>query len=142
MDDCDVSKRGKRLEVRFEEIETRQDKTRQESKLFQSRNLLGYTRERVKREEKEILQHQTTSLYIQFVHHSRVIPHASMYQPNNPLMILHTRKLFLSVQPRHIVRRRNTSSHILISSLSFLINSTPFPVPHVPLEPSSALFPE
>jgi hypothetical protein len=47
--------RGKRLEVRFEEINTKQ-----ESKLFQSRNLLCYTRECVKREEKEILQRQHT----------------------------------------------------------------------------------
>jgi len=33
---------------------------------FQSRTIVCYTRERVKREEKEILQHQTTSLCIQF----------------------------------------------------------------------------
>jgi len=78
--------------------------------------LLCYTRERVKREEKEILQHQTTSLYIQSVRYLRIILHASMYQPNNRLMILHTWKLFLSVQPRHIVRPRNTSSYVLIVS--------------------------
>ena len=50
------------LEVGIEEI-----KTRQKSKLFQSHNLLCYTRERVQREEKELLQHQQHSLYIQFV---------------------------------------------------------------------------
>jgi hypothetical protein len=63
-----------------------------------------------------------------------------MYQPNNRPMILHTWKLFLSVQPRHNIRRRNTSSYILISSLSSYINSTPPPVPYVPLEPPSPLF--
>jgi len=44
--------------------------------------LLCYTRERVKREEKEILQHETTSLYIHFVCHPRIIPHAPMYHVN------------------------------------------------------------
>ena len=33
--------------------------------IFQSRTIVCYTRARVKREEKGILQHQTTSLYIQ-----------------------------------------------------------------------------
>jgi len=43
------------LEIRIEG--TRQGKSQD---IFQSRLLLCYTRERVKREEKEILQHQTT----------------------------------------------------------------------------------
>jgi len=44
--------------------------------------LLCYTRERAKREEKAILQHQTTSRYIHFVCHPWIIPHASMYHLN------------------------------------------------------------
>jgi hypothetical protein len=79
----------------------------------------------------------TTSLYIQFVRYPRIILHASMYQPNNCSMILHTRKLFLSVQPRHNIRRRNTSSYVLISSLSSYIIPTPLSIPYIPLEPSS-----
>jgi hypothetical protein len=62
-----------------------------------------------------------------------------MYRSNNHSMILHTRKLFLSVQPRHNIRRRNTSSYILISSLSSEMIPTPLPVPYIPLEPSSPL---
>jgi hypothetical protein len=57
---------------------------------FQSRTIACYTRERVKREEKEILQRQTASLYIQFVRYLRIILRASMYQPNNRSIILHT----------------------------------------------------
>ena len=44
--------------------------------------LLCYTRERVQRKEKEILQHPTTPLYIHFVCHPRIIPHAPMNHPN------------------------------------------------------------
>ena len=106
---------------------------------FQSRTIACYTRERVKREEKEILQHQTASLCIQLVRYPRIIPHVSIYQPNNALMILHTWKLFLPVQLRHNIRRRNTSSYVLIPSLSSYIIPTPSPIVSVPLEPSSLL---
>jgi len=41
---------------------------------------LCYTRERVKREEQETLQHQTTSLYIHFVCHPRIIPHLRVHR--------------------------------------------------------------
>jgi hypothetical protein len=57
---------------------------------FQSRTIVCYTRERVKREEKEILQRQTASLYIQFIRYLRIILHASRYEPKNCPMILHT----------------------------------------------------
>jgi len=40
------------------------------------------TRERLKREEKEIFQHVTTSLYIHFIWHPQTIPHAPMYHLN------------------------------------------------------------
>ena len=43
--------------------------------------LLCYTREYVKREEKEILQHLTTSLYIHFICHPRTVSYALMYHP-------------------------------------------------------------
>jgi len=46
--------------------------------------LLCYTRERVKREEMEIPQHLTTSLYIHFVWNPRTSPHAPMYHLNIP----------------------------------------------------------
>jgi hypothetical protein len=79
-----ISKRGKEARDSFRGYpdKTRQDKTRHDSKLFQSRNLLCYTRQRVKREEKEILQRPQHSLYIQFVCHPRTIPYAPMYHPN------------------------------------------------------------
>jgi hypothetical protein len=94
------------------------------SRYFRSHTVDCYTRERVKKEEKEILQHQTSFLYTQVVPYPRIILHASMYQPNNCSMILHTGKLFLSGQPRHNIRRRSTSFYILISFISFLIIST------------------
>jgi len=56
--------------------------TGQESELFQHRHLFCYTRHRVKSEEKMIPQHQTTSLYIQFVHYHWIIPSAFMYHLN------------------------------------------------------------
>jgi len=69
--------RNKVLEVCIEGV-----RTCQESELFQSLNLLCYTREWVKREQKEILQSTTTYLYIQCIYHHRTIPHASMYHLN------------------------------------------------------------
>jgi len=75
----DVIFQTKRREVKISIEENRRS---QELKLFQSRNLLCYTREWVKRKEKEILQHRQHSLYIQFLYHLRVIGHASMYHPN------------------------------------------------------------
>jgi hypothetical protein len=49
---------------RFISSKSGQDKTRQESKLVQSRNFLCYTRERVKREEKESLHaHNSPFIY-------------------------------------------------------------------------------
>jgi len=50
--------------------------------IFQSRTIACYTRERVKREEKKILQHSQHSLYIQFICHPRTILHAPMYHSN------------------------------------------------------------
>ena len=57
-----------------------QDKTR--VRAVSKSYLLCYTREWVKREEKEILQHQSTSLYIHFICHPQIIPHAPLYHPN------------------------------------------------------------
>jgi hypothetical protein len=74
---CYIKKQDKRLDMCFEEI-----RTRQESTLVQSRNLLCYTREPGKRDEKDILQRKQHSLYIQFICHPGTIPHAPMYHPN------------------------------------------------------------
>jgi len=62
--------------------------------------LLCYTRECVKREEKDILQHQTTSVCMPFCCHPWTISDVLMYRPNlhhssyiaskSWLMILHT----------------------------------------------------
>jgi len=69
------------------------------------------TREWVKREEKEILQHQTTSLYIQFVCHPRTVSRALMYH-SNPFPWSYTPPIWLlSTQPRHLVQCRNISNH-------------------------------
>jgi len=77
--------------------------------------LLCYTRERVKREEKEILQHQTASLYKHFVGHPRSIPHAPMYHPNIQLWSYTSPPpRLISTQPCHIVPHCNTSNHFLI----------------------------
>jgi len=76
--------------------------------------LLCYTRERVKREEKEILQHQTTSLYIHCVCHPRIIPHAPIYHLNIQPWSYTPPTQLLSIQPHHIVRHCNTSNHMLI----------------------------
>jgi len=57
-----------------------QDKTR--IRAGSKSYLLCYTREWVKREEKEILQHQTTSLYIHLICHPWIISDAPMYHPN------------------------------------------------------------
>jgi len=76
--------------------------------------LLCYTRERGKREEKEVLQHQTTSLCIHFVCHPRTIPHAPMYHPNIQRWSYTPSTQLLSIHPRHIIQRRNTSDHFLI----------------------------
>jgi len=57
-----------------------QDKTR--VRAVSKSYLLCYTRERVRGDEKEILQHLTTSLYIHFVCHAQTIPYAPMYHLN------------------------------------------------------------
>jgi hypothetical protein len=103
---------------------TRQDKT-EARECFQSRTIDCETREQVKREEKKILQHQTTSVYTHFVRYLRTISHAPMYRPNNLLMILHTGKLCLSVQSHHFLQCRNTSSYVLIVLSSSQTTLTP-----------------
>jgi len=97
----------------------------QELKLCQSRNLLCYMRHQVKREEKKILLHQTTSLYIQFVCHPPIIPHAWMYLLNLFIWSYAPPAQLLSTQPRHIIQDHNTSGHLLIVPN----NSATFP-PH------------
>ena len=71
--------------------------------------LLAYTREQVKREEKEILQHHRHSLYIQFVCHlSNHSPCSDIPSESYP-MILHTTPLFLIVTTTPY---RPTSQHL------------------------------
>jgi len=41
------------------------------------------------RAEVEILQHQSTSHYIQCVYHRQIIPHAPMYHPNHSHDVSH-----------------------------------------------------
>jgi len=85
-------RRGKKLEVRFEGI-----KTRQESKLFESRNLLFYTRERVKREEKGNPPTPTTlSLYTIRLPPSNHCSCSDVPSESHP-MILHTTPSFLII---------------------------------------------
>ena len=89
-----------------------QDKTRVRagSKSY----LLCYTRERVDKVGKEILQHQTTSLYIHFICRHQIIPHAPMYSPNIfPSSYTPLTQLLIKPPPR-IIRHRNTSGHFLI----------------------------
>jgi rRNA maturation protein Rpf1 len=68
----------------------RQEQEQKFEEIFRSRTVECYTRERIKNEEKEILQRHTTSLYIKFVRHFRTVFHASMYRLHNYTMILHT----------------------------------------------------
>jgi len=90
-------------------------RTRQQSKLFQSLNLLCYTRERVKTEDNEIQQHQTISLYIHFICHLWILPHALINHPNLSFWSYTPLTHLISVQPRHIARCRNTSNHFLLT---------------------------
>jgi len=96
----------------------RRGRRRQESELFQSGNLLCYTRERVKREVKEILHCQTTSCYVQFICLPRIIRHVSIYHLNPSPWSYTPPNISLSTKPRHISRRRNTSDHLLIATNS------------------------
>jgi hypothetical protein len=91
-------------------------KTRIENVFPKSYYCLLYKRTSKERRKRKSSNVKPPLFYIQFVCYLRMILHVSMYQPNNRLMILHTWKLFLSVQPRHIVRCRNTSSYLLISA--------------------------
>jgi len=92
------------LEVCIKEI-----KSRQESKLFYSCYLLCYTWEWVKSKEKEILQREQHSLYMQFVCHSRTVPHAPMYHPNLiPWSYTPPRYLIISTTTPH----HPTSQHL------------------------------
>jgi hypothetical protein len=108
---------------------------------FYSHTIACYTREQVKREEKEILGHQQPLFIYIFVCHPRTIIHASIYHLNLYPWSYAPSTIPVSIQPRHNIRRRNTSYHVLILSQSFLITSTPLPVHYVPLEPSSPLAP-
>ena len=83
---------------------------------------------------------QPLSIY-NFIHQPQTIPHASMYHLNlRPWSYTPSPNVFPK-QLRHNIRRRNTSSYILISSLSPYIIRPPLLVPFVPLEPSSPLSP-
>jgi len=118
------------LEVRIEKIETRQQSTR-----FQSHNLLCFTREQVKREEKEILQCHTTSLYIHFIYHPQIISHAPMYLLNLPAWFCTPSTQLLSMQSCHIIQHCNTSAHFLI-----ILNYTATILPIHPCLPTSLPF--
>jgi len=94
--------------------------------------LLCVTRERGKREEKEILQCQTTSLVIHCVCHRWPICRTLMYHLNpyswsyTPLTKLH------SIQLRYSVWRRNTWDHFLILPTDSTSTDNIFkPYPHL-----------
>ena len=89
---------------------------RQQLELFLRDNLLCYTRERVKIEEKETLPHQATSHYIQFVCLSWMILQASMYHPNPSPWSYTPPHYSLYKKPCLIIRCRNTSEHFLITT--------------------------
>jgi len=108
----------------------RQDKTR--IRAGSKSCLLCFTRDRVKREEKEILQQQTTSLYIHIICHPRFILRAPMYHPNiQPWSYMPPTQL-LSIQPRHIIQRSNTSTYFLVET-----NYTATFLPHPRAIPTS-----
>jgi len=65
------------------------EKTREESRLVQCYLLVCYTREWVKTDEKDILQHWTTIHYIQCLSPSHYSLYVNM-PSDSPLMILHT----------------------------------------------------
>jgi len=88
--------------------------TRQESKLFHSRLLRCYSCELVKKKENEIFQHLATAPYIQFICHPWIIDHPPMYYANHASWSYTPQTWMLSTQPRHIIRYRNTSDHIVI----------------------------
>jgi len=119
-----------------------QDKTKDQA--WSKSYMLCYTRERVKREEKEILQHQTTSRYIHFIRHPRIIPHAPMYHPNIQPWSYTPPAQLLSTQPRHNIRCRNTSNHFLIiTNNTATISCHSFTVPastHVSVSPHTKPF--
>jgi len=109
------------------------------SRYFQSRTVDCYTRERVKRKEKGNPPPPTTSLFIHFVYHPRTILHASKYHTNLHPWSYTPSLSFLSKQPRHIIRHRNTSSYVFIYIISVHFSSTPLPIPYVllPFIPAS-----
>jgi len=111
--------RNRVLEVHIEGI-----RTSQESELSQSRNLLCNTREQVNRDEKDILQHQTTSLYIQFALLHRIVPHASIYHSNPSPWSYPPPHNSLSTKRHHIIWCRNTSDHFLIMT-NYTATTTP-----------------
>lgn len=76
------------------------------AKLFQSRNFPCFIREWVKREEKIILQHQTTFHWKQHICQLEIIPYAPMDHPNIPTW---------SYTPRNITLNNTTMSPHLIS---------------------------
>jgi len=109
----------------------------QESELYQSVNWLGYTRKRVTRQEKEILQHLTTSLYVQFVRLPRIILHASMYHLNLSPWTYTPPHDSLSTNPHHVIQHPNTSDHFVITS-NYTASTTPH-FPHFPPPSSQCL---
>lgn len=74
--DSDVIQLNSKFELSNHDKDKSQDN-------FQSRTMLCNTREQlVKREENDIHQHKTTSLYIDIVLHPQMFYHASMYSPS------------------------------------------------------------
>ena len=99
-------------------------------------SLHDYMSEWVKRKENEILQHQTSSLYIHFIYHPWIIPHVPIYHTN----ILHgsytrpTQLLINNTTPYH-----PTSQHLKTfpyQNISYCRHNTTSPAPHPHLSQS------
>jgi hypothetical protein len=114
--------------------QTRHDKTRVEA-VRKSLVALLYKRTS-KARRKEFLQHQTTSVYIQFVHHRRLILYMPTYYPNLlPWYFPPVTQLIL-IQPHHITQRCNTLDYFLI-----ITNYTTTLSPHSSCLSTFAYFP-
>jgi len=107
------------------EVRIARGRPRHESDLCQSRILLCYSREQVKREEKEILQHQESSPYIHFICLPQIILHAVMYHPNSSRWSYTPPYNSLSTKSWHIIGHPNTSDYFRITT-----NYTATTAPH------------
>jgi hypothetical protein len=97
------------LKVGVEDI-----RTTQMSKLFWSWNMLCYTPEQVKTEDKETVQHRQHSLHIQFVCQCESIHHVVMYDSNfHPSSCMLPIQL-VSTQPPLLIWYYNPITYILI----------------------------